>query len=148
MPHTLWNEDDRRALDARLAKLGPDTSGRWGGLDAPRMVCHITDAVRWATGNVICKPKASLLRYPPLNSLVMFYLPWPKSAPTAPELIAREPETWDIEVARFRSAVDELTGRPRNGAWPVHVAFGKLSGTQWGRFLYRHTDYHFKQFGV
>jgi hypothetical protein len=148
MAHTLWNDDDRRALEARLSKLRPDAKGLWGSLDAPRMLCHVTDAVRSATGDVVCTPKPSPLRYPPINSLVMFYLPWPKSAPTAPELISRPPEAWELEIARFRSAVDALTKRPREGAWPVHVAFGKLSGAQWARLLYRHTDYHFKQFGV
>ena len=106
MAHTLWNEEDRRALDTRLARLRPDAKGLWGALDAPRMLCHVT------------------------------------------ELISRQPETWDVEVARFRSALNDLTKSPRNGPWAVHAAFGKLSGTQWGRLLYRHTDYHFKQFGV
>jgi hypothetical protein len=148
MAHTLWNEDDRRALDARLVRLRPDARGQWGSFDAPRMLCHITDAVRSATGDVVCTPKPSPLRYPVINSLVMFYLPWPKSVPTAPELLARQPEAWDVEVARYRAAVADLTRRPRTGAWPTHVAFGKLSGDQWGRLLYRHTDHHFKQFGV
>jgi hypothetical protein len=148
MPHTLWNEDDRRALEARLARLRPDSRGQWGSFDAPRMLCHITDAVRSATGDVVCSPKPSPLRYPVINSLVMFYMPWPKSVPTAPELLARTPEAWDVEVARFRAAVADLTKRPRTGPWPAHVAFGNLSGTQWGRLLYRHTDHHFKQFGV
>jgi hypothetical protein len=26
--------------------------------------------------------------------------------------------------------------------------FGKITGAQWGRLLYRHTDHHFTQFGV
>ena len=148
MAHTLWSEEDRRALEARLARLRPDAKALWGSFDAPRMVCHITDTVRSATGHLPCTPKPSPLRYPIIKSLVMFYLPWPKGAPTAQELISREPEAWDVEVARFRSAVADLTKRPLQGDWPVHVAFGKLSGPQWGRFLYRHTDYHLKQFGV
>ena len=105
MAHTLWNDDDRRALDVRLSKLQPDAKGLWGNLDAPRMLCHVTDAVRSATGDVVCTPKPSPLRYPPINSLVMFYLPWPKGAPTAVELISRQPENWDVEISRFRSAV-------------------------------------------
>jgi hypothetical protein len=148
MAHTLWDEDDRRALDARLARLRPDARGQWGDFDAPHMLCHVTDAVRSATGDVVCAPKPSPLRYPIVNSLVMFYLPWPRSVPTAPELLARQPEAWDVEVARYRAAVAELTKRPRTGPWPTHVAFGNLSGDQWGRLLYRHTDHHFKQFGV
>jgi hypothetical protein len=58
MANTLWNEQDRKALDARLARLKPDARGQWGNLDAP------------------------------------------------------------------------------------------LSGGQWGRLLYRHTDHHLTQFGV
>jgi hypothetical protein len=148
MANTLWNERDRRSLDERLARLTPDARGQWGSLDAPRMLCHITDAVGMATGDVKCAPKASPLRYPFVNSLVMFYLPWPKGVPTAPELLTRQPEAWDTEVARFRAAVAALIKRPRNGPWPVHVVFGKISGAQWGRLLYRHTDHHFTQFGV
>jgi len=148
MANTLWNERDRQALDDRLARLTPDACGRWGSFDAPRMLCHVTDAVRSATGGVACTPKASPLRYPIIKSLVMFYLPWPKGVPTAPELLTRKPEAWDTEVARFRAAVAALAARPKDGPWPVHAAFGQLSGDQWGRLLYRHTDHHFTQFGV
>jgi hypothetical protein len=148
VPKTLWNEEDRRELEGRLARLTPDARGAWGSLDAPRMLCHVTDAVLAATGDVKCAPKRSPLGYPVINSLVMFYLPWPKGAPTAPELLSRAPGAWDAEVARFRAALDALARRPTGGTWPVHVAFGRLSASQWGRLLYRHTDYHFKQFGV
>ena len=148
MANTLWNERDRRSIDERLARLTPNARGQWGSFDAPRMLCHVTDALRSATGDVACTPKASPLRYPVIKSLVMFYMPWPKGVPTAPELLAREPEAWDREVARFRTALDALAKRPKDGAWPVHAAFGKLSGAQWGRLLYRHTDHHFTQFGV
>jgi hypothetical protein len=148
VPHTLWNPQDRRSLEERLARLRPEARGSWGSLDAPRMVCHVTDAVLSATGDIACTPKRSPLRFPVINSLVMFYLPWPKSAPTAPELLSRAPQAWEEEVARFSAALDALSKRPKAGTWPVHVAFGRLSGSQWGRLLYRHTDYHFKQFGV
>jgi hypothetical protein len=148
MPRTLWNEHDRQSLDERLSRLAPDARGRWGGFDAPRMLCHVTDAVRWATGEVTCVSSSGPLRYPPINWLVMFYLPWPKGAPTAPELLTRAPDTWESEVVRFRAAIAALTTRPMDGAWPEHVAFGRLSGRQWGRLLYRHTDHHFTQFGV
>ena len=85
------------------------------------------DAVRSATGDVTCAPKQSPLRYAPINSLVMFYLPWPKSAPTAPELLTRRPDAWDTEVARYRAAVDSLISHPKDGPWAVHAAFVALS---------------------
>ena len=147
MPRTLWNEGDRRALAARVAQLTPDTRPLWGSFDAPRMVCHITDTLRWATGEVRCEPRRTFLRYPVIKTLVMFHLPWPKSVPTSPELIAQPPEDWQAEVQRFLAAMDTFIKRPIEGPWPEHSAFGRLSGTQWGRLMYRHTDHHLTQFG-
>jgi Protein of unknown function (DUF1569) len=147
MPKTLWNEDDRLAIAARVRQLTPDARPLWGSFDAPQMVCHITDTLRWATGEVRCEPKRSFLTYPVIKTLVMFHLPWPKGVPTAPELIARRPEDWQSEVQRFLMAMDTFKQKPIEGRWPEHVAFGRLSGAQWGRLLYRHTDHHLTQFG-
>lgn len=148
MPRTLWNEGDRRAIAARLARLTPDSRPLWGAFDAPRMVCHITDTLRWATGDVQCVPKRSFLRYPVIRDLVMFHLPWPKGVPTSPELIARPPVAWEGELERFTLAMDAFAQRPINGSWPEHVTFGRLSGAQWGRLMHRHIDHHLTQFHV
>ncbi len=148
MPRTLWNEGDRLAIAARVAQLTPDTRPLWGSFDAPQMVCHITDTLRWATGDVRCEPKRSFLRYPVIKTLVMFHLPWPKGVPTSPELIARP--TGGLAGAKcsaFSRRWTRSDKRPIEGPWPEHAAFGRLSGAQWGRLLYRHTDHHLTQFG-
>ena len=147
MPRTLWNEGDRLAIAARVGQLTPETRPLWGSFDAPQMVCHITDTLRWAAGDVRCEPKRTFLRYPVIKTLVMFHLPWPKGVPTSPELIARPPEDWQAEVQRFLAAMDAFRKRPIDGPWPEHSAFGRLSGAQWGRLMYRHTDHHLTQFG-
>ena len=148
MVRTIWNDEERRTLADRVARLRPDSKGQWGTLSAPQMVVHITDAVRMGIGELTCAPKASPLRYPGINALVMFYLPWPKSAPTAPELLARKAEGWDAEVARFTDALERFAAKPKDAAWPIHAAFGKLSGAQWGRLMHRHIEHHLTQFGV
>jgi hypothetical protein len=88
------------------------------------------------------------LQYWPINVLVMFYLPWPKSTPTAPELLERKPVTWATELEALASAVNQFAARDVNSAWTPHVAFGALTGAQWGRLNYRHLDRHLGQFGV
>ncbi|MBL0146112.1 MAG: DUF1569 domain-containing protein [Chitinophagaceae bacterium] len=30
----------------------------------------------------------------------------------------------------------------------VHPFFGKFTGDQWGKFMYKHLDHHLQQFGV
>ena len=148
MVRTIWSPADREAILRRFEQLSPDARPKWGTLDAPRMVTHVTDAVRASIGELALKPKASPLSYWPINVLVMFYLPWPKSAPTSPELLERRPLGWTNELDTLRAMLDRFTERSINGQWTPHVAFGPISGTQWGRLTYRHLDHHLKQFGV
>jgi hypothetical protein len=148
MAHTIWNAADRQDLLDRFDRLSPEVRPRWGSLDAPRMVTHVTDAVRASLGELALAPKVSPLKYWPINVLVMFYLPWPKSAPTAPELLTRTPENWRGELDTLRGCVDRFVARGSGGSWTPHVAFGPLSGEQWGRLTYRHMHHHLTQFGV
>jgi hypothetical protein len=148
MTATLWNTADRRSILNRFERLSPDARPRWGKLDAPRMVTHVTDAMRASIGELSLTPKSSPLQYWPVNLLVMFYLPWPKSAPTAPELIDRIPVSWAAEIDTLRATVDRFIAREISGPWQPHVAFDRINGSQWGRLTYRHLDHHLGQFGV
>ena len=148
MPKTIWNSADRESILSRFDRLAPDTRPKWGKLDAPRMVTHVTDAVRASLGELTLRPLVGPLRYWPVNVLVMFYLPWPKSAPTAPELLDRHPVGWTDELGTLRTTLDRFTARDVDEQWTPHVAFGRLSGAQWGRLMYRHLDHHLTQFGV
>lgn len=148
MPKTMWNENDRAEVLRRFAGLSPAATPKWGSLDAPRMVTHVTDALRASLGELRLAPKGGPLGVWPINALVMFHLPWPKSAPTAPELLQRSPANWAAELSALESAVDRFVARDINDTWTPHAAFGKLSGEQWGRLMYRHFDHHLTQFGV
>jgi hypothetical protein len=147
MARTLWAEADRHAILIRLERLSPDAVPRWGRMDASRMIVHVTDALRMATGELRCAGLKSPLRLPIVKQLAMFYLPWPRGVPTAPELLLRTPEQWATELAALRAAIEAFAGKPQNGAWPFHPGFGRLSGGEWGRLMYRHLDHHLTQFG-
>src|SRR6185503_8114937 len=131
MARTIWNAADRESILGRFERLAPDARPKWGKLDAPRMVTHVTDAVRASIGEVALTPKASPLRYWPVNVLVMFYLPWPKSAPTAPELLHRRPAGWADELGTLRATLERFTARDVGEQWAPHAAFGRLTGPQW-----------------
>jgi Protein of unknown function (DUF1569) len=148
MAQTIWNATDRQAILYRFGRLSPGSRPKWGSLDAPRMVTHATDAVRASLGEVKLAPLSGPLHYWPINVVVMFYLPWPRSAPTAPELLERKPVSWTSELETLESAVSRFVAGDVNGSWTPHVAFGALTGAQWGRLHYRHLDHHLGQFGV
>jgi len=144
--HTLWNAEDRTSILDRMTRLSPGATPAWGSLNAPRMLTHVTDAVRMATGELAVAYRGGPLSIWPLNSLIMFYLPWPKGAPTAPELIARSAGDWTAGVEELRAAMDRFSERDMNGTWPAHPVFGTIGGSGWGRLAYRHIDHHLTQF--
>ena len=145
---SIWNEFDRRELHNRLSSLKPDAARRWGTMTAPDAVAHLTDAARMALGELPCQSKKLPIRYPPLKQLIVYWLPFPKGAPTAPELVGRPPGSWTGELTELTSLIERFARHPADRPFPEHPAFGRLSRRAWGVLVYRHTDHHLRQFGV
>lgn len=145
---TLFNERRRREIQDRLGRLTPVTAPRWGKFDATRMVAHVADSLKMALGTLPAKSKRLPIRHPPLKQLIIYWAPWPKGSPTAPELIARSPGDWTAEVSELSDLVDRVSAANRGKKWPEHPAFGRMSPRAWGVLTYRHVDHHFRQFGI
>ncbi|MBM3820117.1 MAG: DUF1569 domain-containing protein [Acidimicrobiia bacterium] len=145
---SMWNEEDRRALCRRIGAVRPDAAPRWGRLSAPQMMAHLTDSLRVAFGELAPAPRKLPIRYPPLKQLIIYALPFPKNAPTAPEVISRRPADMQPEVTALTALVERFGREAQNRAWPAHPAFGPMSARAWGVLMYRHTDHHLRQFGV
>ncbi len=145
--NSIWDKASRDNLERRLDQLNPGAPAKWGKFTAPQMVTHLNESLRMALGEVKCKPRNSPLSKFPLKQLIIYVAPFPKGAPTAPELLAGQPQEWNGEVSRFK----ELLNRFATGSharMPEHPAFGKLSRNAWGRLGYRHIDHHLRQFNV
>jgi hypothetical protein len=148
MAQTIFDPGVRDSLVQRLHTLTPERRPQWGRMSAPQMVSHLIQACRMACGEVPVQVIASPLRYYPLNWLIIHWLPWPKGAPTAPELLSRQPEHWDRDVDDLVARIRKFSERNPGGQWPPHPAFGAISGASWGVLAYRHIDHHFEQFGI
>ena len=145
---SIWNDENRRALNDRIGQVAWDRRAAWGKFTAPKMICHLADSLKMAVGDLPVASKHLPIRYPPLKQLIIYLAPFPKSAPTAPELLAREPREWATEVADVQALLARAGSARTTDAWPEHPAFGKLSKRAWGVLIYRHMDHHLKQFGA
>jgi hypothetical protein len=145
---TIWDSSTRQQLQARFRAIRSDTRPSWGRMSAPQMVTHVADSLRMALGELPCVPKRSPLRYTPLKQLIIYWLPWPQGAPTAPELLARLPASWSTDVTDLTALIDRVGTHGRGGRFADHPAFGRLSGRTWGALIYRHMDHHLRQFGA
>ena len=148
MSGTLLHVASRTEIQRRLARLAPGSMPRWGKFNAPRMVVHVADSIRMALGELPVAAKNTPLQLPILKHLAIYVLPFPRSTPTAPELLARAPAAWNGEIVTLGALVEKFATRSPRDEWPRHPIFGAMSGRAWGVLAYRHCDHHFRQFGI
>ena len=144
---TIFDPAARAALLARLDRLTPDRTARWGRMSAPQMVSHLIESYRFGSGEL------SLPRWPvPFRRLVtwlaLYVVPFPKGAPAAPALLTRVPDSWPQDVEALRVRIATFAPPPPGAPRPPHPIFGVLRDADLGVLAYKHTDHHFRQFGV
>ena len=149
MARTIFDSARRDELLERLGRLTPDAKAQWGKLTAPRMICHLSDSLRVAVGEVPSKFKPGPLANPLVRWLLAYVIPFPKErAQTAPEMLLTQPADWQADLSTVREQLRAAAQRGPHGRWARHPAFGEVSGTLYGVFIYKHFDHHLRQFGV
>jgi hypothetical protein len=148
MRRSLADAAARQQLVDRLGRLRPEAQPIWGRMTASRMLAHLTDWMLMASGDLVVAEKKVVLRYPPIKQLAIYWLPFPKGVPTAPELLARKPAEWELERATLRERIESFETLFRKTQWPHHPVFGTMTPHSWSVLGYRHTDHHLRQFGV
>lgn len=147
---SILNDQDRAGLVKRLQSLSVSSNARWGTMDVVGMLEHLHRSALMAVGD-LAVPSANKRAFQmfPLKHLILYVFPFPKGAPTAPELKpVVEKATFEEERAALVELLERIgTGR-RDGAGPDHPLFGPMSRREWGVATYKHTDHHLKQFGA
>jgi hypothetical protein len=149
MATSIWDPAVRSAFVERAQKLTADTKPGWGKFNASGMMAHLNDSYRMCLGELVIPPKNLPLRYTPIKQLFIYVLPFPKSAPTAPQLLARcSTAILDDERKAMASMFDKLGRVTPSDSLQEHSAFGELTHKAYGVLMARHTDHHLRQFGV
>ena len=144
----LWNAADRAEVQQRARRLAPNAVPAWGKMNAPEMVAHVADQLRMTLGRLHPQRIPGYTHLPGVKQLAIYWAPWPKGAPTIPELRARAPGVWGTEIDDLVALVDDFGRRNPAEPWPLHPMFGTLSPRAWGRLGYRHLNHHFTQFRI
>jgi hypothetical protein len=142
-------------LVGRARKLSPDARPRWGRLSAHQMLCHVTDVARLVLGEIPTRPRdparvprAKPLSHFPLKQLVLYFLPWPHGVRGPREAFTTQPGALDEDVKTLEALLSRFKECEPKDVWPPHPLFGRMSTADWDRLLYRHTNHHFRQFGI
>src|SRR6185295_7703686 len=82
----------------------------------------------------------------PLKHLILYVLPFPKSAPTAPELKSSVSVSFEDERAALLELLERIGTGPGEGKGPEHPLFGPMTYREWGVVTYKHADHNLRQF--
>jgi hypothetical protein len=146
---TILNESDRAAIDSRVRSLSASSTARWGSMDVAGMLRHLRLASLMALGEYsVPSANKRVFQVFPLKHLILYVLPFPKGAPTAPALKCDAAASFEEERAGLLEVLERIGTGLRDGMGPAHPLFGPLSWREWGVVTYKHTDHHLRQFGA
>ncbi len=146
---SILSDVDRTAISQRISSVTSASVPHWGRMDAKAMLTHLRDSALMALGELpVAGKNKRVFEVFPIKHLLLHVVPFPKGAPTAPELLV--PDTAPVDAIRSElvSLIERIGTGPREGYGPAHPLFGRLSFREWGVATYKHTDHHLRQFGA
>lgn len=137
----------RDGLRRRIGSLRPEAKGLWGRMTVDQMLWHVNMPLAECLGEYSVAPNPVPLPRAILRWLVL-NVPWPKGAPTRPDLVATARHDFDAEKSRCLQLIDRVVARDLDASWPASGNFGAMSGKEWSRLHAKHLDHHLRQFGA
>jgi hypothetical protein len=147
---SMFEAADRQRIGARLDALRPEGPRLWGKMDAAQMLAHCAVALELPMSDPARKQLLiGKLFAPFVRKKYLGDAPFPKSSPTDPAFIVAAPCDFAAERSRLQAALARFVERgPARAGESVHTFFGRMTGEEWGRLVYKHLDHHLRQFGV
>lgn len=110
------------------------------------MLCHVTDSLRVAVGDLPTRPVGNLASRTLIRWIVIHspLKPPPGKVSTAPEMLTSAPTNWSDDLA---AAVGLIERVGKGEATATHPSFGRLSRSEWCKLSWKHLDHHLRQFG-
>lgn len=146
---SILNEANRAEIIRRMRSLSASSTARWGSMNVVSMLQHLHLSARMTLGELtVPSAKKRVFQVFPLKHLIMYVFPFPKGAPTAPELKPSVEASFEAERAALLELLERIGAGPSEGAGPSHPLFGPLTWREWGVLTYKHADHHLRQFGA
>jgi hypothetical protein len=145
---SIFESAAQEELHRRVEKLGSQTAGQWGKMDAAQMLAHCTAIMQVPVGDLRVKRSLLSLIGWMFKGMILSDKPFSKNSPTSDEFLIRDKREFDTEKRRFIESFNKLARGPEAVTCHDHPFFGTITSQEWGHLMYKHLDHHFKQFGV
>lgn len=146
----LFDKGAYSEITDRVNTITPESLPQWGKMNVAQMLAHCKEAF-----NVPLSDKKLPASF--FGLLIGWIFknklhndePWKKNLPTAPNFIITNERDFEKEKQELTGLIDRFFqgGPTRVGRFP-HPVFGKFTGEQWGKAMYKHLDHHLRQFNA
>lgn len=148
-----FNPRERNVLFRRIEALAPDAVAKGSIVTGHQTICHLSHTLREFNGESPATGQASLFTRTLGKWLVFSVLPWPEKLPRAEaelaDFLGPVPlRSFEADHAEFIRLLQTFETLHAAGSLKPHPKFGNLSGTEWGRYLFLHMDFHLAAFGI
>jgi hypothetical protein len=148
MAANIFNETDAQQMMRRIALLSEKSARQWGTMTVAEMCWHCRQQLEFVVQPRDIKVLKTMYRFQPMKWMIIFAIPWPKEAPTAPTMDAKKSntavESVETEKAKLIVALETVLKMEKIKA--THPLFGELGKHYWGRLIWKHLHHHLRQF--
>jgi Protein of unknown function (DUF1569) len=148
MAANIFTNTDAQQILHRLSKLGENSIRQWGSLSPAEMCWHCRQQLEFLAKPTPPKVLNTMYRFQPMKWLIIFAIPWPREAPTAPSMDAKKSnpavESLEAEKSKLIAALETVLKMEKVKA--THPLFGELGKHYWGRLIWKHLHHHLRQF--
>jgi len=145
---SVFDQTTREELITRVQMLDENSTARWGKMNIYQMLHHCVLCEELYLGKRKHKRAfmGRIFGKLGLKNILDEKKSFPQNAPTS-NLFKVKETTGNVEAEKRKwiSLLDEYKTYPDSY---VHWFFGKMSKDQVGRFVYKHSDHHLRQFGA
>lgn len=143
---SVLDASTREELIRRIDSLNESSVAQWGKMNVYQMLKHCSRWDEMVHNNKMGKRVfiGRIIGAMALRSVLKDDKPLGKNEPTLPELVIKENGDVADEKAKWILRIKQYEHYSHN--YFVHPFFGKMTREQIGRFAYKHTDHHLRQF--
>ena len=144
---TIFDKKVENELIERIQNLKSSDTAKWGKMDAYQMLKHCTLSEEMYQGKKIYKRLfiGRLFGKLALNGILKDENPMKLNNPTHPEMKITGSGDFEAERTKWIELLKAYSHISEGGI--IHPFFGKMNNDQIGKYVYKHTDHHLRQFG-
>lgn len=146
----LFDKDTFDQVIQRINKLQPESQRQWGKMNVAQMLTHLTRVFKVPLSDKPI-PRIFIGRLFGWAFKKQLYneKPFKQGLPTAPSFKVTDEREFEKEKRMLLILIEKFhRNGPEKASRFAHPLFGRFSGEQWGKALWKHVDHHLRQFGV